>query len=490
MSELPQKDPLSKRTDRTSATLHSRGIAPQKLRENSTDAYLFRGIRLSSDTPSDGKIWVYRVGTGQWELEDIGSGSGGVTHSEDHASRHAENGADEILVELLGTTEVDTAKVLKPDGIGGLTFGAASGSGGTLDQAYDSGGVGAGRVVNTHDGAVLLQTTEADVAPNLDLRRAIADVARAILEIGITGEANPRLRALASGQLEWSGSGPVAPDVWLKWAAATVLELGAAGGTSGTLRVDKVEGRTTTPNRFHASEGIFIDQLTGFTVESATISAGLITITNSFVTVLGQGAASDDLDNIGVTAGAVFTGDFLILMAESDTQTITLRHGAGNIKCIGGANILLDDLGDYVICVRNGTTWYALGVAAGLTAGQTERAFSLGIAGNIPVATAQAADFPFPIPHNCTLLRMKAMVKTATSVTKDIQLRRYTGGVWADVAGFSLSLAAGAGLTAPVVVNPADVTGVTEDTPFQLSVTDAVAASGANLDLVVVYAPV
>ena len=259
----------------------------------------------------------------------------------------------DIFVRLLDVDYID----LTDGGQTGLH--SHAGVGGTLDQAYDSGGAGAGRTINTTDGAVLLQTTEADVAPNLDLRRAVADVARAVLEVGVNAEANPRLNVRPDGRLAWGPGAAVAPNVWLEWASNTVLRLQAAGSNSGTLQVDKVEGRTTSPSRFHASEGIFIDQLTGFANESQTISAGSITITNSFVTVLGQGGVSDDLDTVGVTGGAVFDGDFLILMAESDTQTITIKHGTGNIKCVGGADIVLDDLGDFAILVRLGTTWYA-----------------------------------------------------------------------------------------------------------------------------------
>lgn len=44
-------------------------------------------------------------------------------HPKLHASDHWENGTDEILVEKLGTANVDTARFLKPDGLGGLEFG-------------------------------------------------------------------------------------------------------------------------------------------------------------------------------------------------------------------------------------------------------------------------------------------------------------------------------------------------------------------------------
>lgn len=41
---------------------------------------------------------------------------------EPHASQHFENASDEIFVELLGTSDTDTSKFLRPDGFGGLEF--------------------------------------------------------------------------------------------------------------------------------------------------------------------------------------------------------------------------------------------------------------------------------------------------------------------------------------------------------------------------------
>lgn len=49
-------------------------------------------------------------------------------HAEDHASRHSDGGADEVTVENLATAATDTSYALKPDGAGGLAFGAVGGS--------------------------------------------------------------------------------------------------------------------------------------------------------------------------------------------------------------------------------------------------------------------------------------------------------------------------------------------------------------------------
>lgn len=49
-----------------------------------------------------------------------------LLHVQDHASRHADGGADELSVEDLATAATDTSYALKPDGAGGLAFGAVS----------------------------------------------------------------------------------------------------------------------------------------------------------------------------------------------------------------------------------------------------------------------------------------------------------------------------------------------------------------------------
>jgi hypothetical protein len=50
-------------------------------------------------------------------------------HTEDHASRHEDGGADELEIADLATSEVDTEKVLQPDGSGGVQWQDFSGGG-------------------------------------------------------------------------------------------------------------------------------------------------------------------------------------------------------------------------------------------------------------------------------------------------------------------------------------------------------------------------
>jgi len=74
-----------------------------------------------------------------------------------------------------------------------------------------------------------------------------------------------------------------------------------------------------------------------------TVSAGgVITVTKSYHLIDGAGDANDDLDTIN---GGV-DGMVLVLQAEDDAVTITIRDGVGNIETEGGASIVLDDVED------------------------------------------------------------------------------------------------------------------------------------------------
>jgi|GEM_PF-4282135 len=62
---------------------------------------------------------------------------------------------------------------------------------------------------------------------------------------------------------------------------------------------------------------------------SATITGGVITVTDPGIYCLTpQGAAADDL----VTVNGGNSGDEIILYAVDSTNTITVKHGTGNIQ--------------------------------------------------------------------------------------------------------------------------------------------------------------
>jgi hypothetical protein len=69
-----------------------------------------------TDTPADGEVMTFNSVSGKWEAQPAGG------HSEDHASRHSDAGADEITVQNLGSGASADGQVLKADGAGALTF--------------------------------------------------------------------------------------------------------------------------------------------------------------------------------------------------------------------------------------------------------------------------------------------------------------------------------------------------------------------------------
>jgi hypothetical protein len=66
-----------------------------------------------ADTPADGEVLTFNNSTGKWESAPAGG------HDQDHAARHAEAAADELLAEDLGS-QGDAGQLLKADGSGGL----------------------------------------------------------------------------------------------------------------------------------------------------------------------------------------------------------------------------------------------------------------------------------------------------------------------------------------------------------------------------------
>ena len=126
------------------------------------------------------------------------------------------------------------------------------------------------------------------------------------------------------------------------------------------------------------------------TFSELTISAGVITLTQTCHTVDTEGdAASDDLDTITVPAGITF----FVLRAENDARTVVLKHNTDNIWLQGKADISLDDVGDGILMFYDGTRCFdiAAGGAGGATTylGLTDTPSSYtGKAGQVPKVNA------------------------------------------------------------------------------------------------------
>lgn len=124
-------------------------------------------------------------------------------------------------------------------------------------------------------------------------------------------------------------------------------------------------------------------------------------------------------------------------------------------------------------------------VAAAIEA-ENLRGFTLGKGGSILTTDTNAADYPFCVPYDCTLLRMKVVLKTAASGAMVVQLRSAAGPVttapsYSDVSGFTVTFA---NTRVLATVDPADVD-ASEGDVLNFSCTTG---SGANLLVEVVVA--
>jgi pectate lyase len=68
------------------------------------------------------------------------------------------------------------------------------------------------------------------------------------------------------------------------------------------------------------------------------ISSGAVTLNNSFHTVAPESGNADDLTTITFAGGAT-DGQRVVLMNSSSGNTITLKHGTGNIELTGGTDV-------------------------------------------------------------------------------------------------------------------------------------------------------
>ena len=95
-----------------------------------------------------------------------------------------------------------------------------------------------------------------------------------------------------------------------------------------------------------------------------TIATGAITATQSHHTIDTEADGSpDDLDTIN----GLVTNQRYFFRPASDARTVVVKHGTGNILCIGNADITLDDVQDFVWAFSpDGTTVY-VGSGAGAT---------------------------------------------------------------------------------------------------------------------------
>lgn len=89
--------------------------------------------------------------------------------------------------------------------------------------------------------------------------------------------------------------------------------------------------------------------------QSATLSSDAFTATKSFIKLTSQTGTSDNL----VTINGGTAGEEIIIRPVSG-HTITVVHNSGNIKCIGGANMVLSPYEHAVLLYEDDNFWYVL----------------------------------------------------------------------------------------------------------------------------------
>ena len=72
------------------------------------------------------------------------------------------------------------------------------------------------------------------------------------------------------------------------------------------------------------------------------IATGIITVTQSNHIITAETSTTDDLVTITIGAALVSTSHSLIIRLQADTgDTITIKHGTGNIELASGADFSL-----------------------------------------------------------------------------------------------------------------------------------------------------
>jgi len=125
--------------------------------------------------------------------------------------------------------------------------------------------------------------------------------------------------------------------------------------TGGDSKIDRTDFSTPLGEiKSHLDDIVNGDQvfenLKLITPSTLTISSGAVTVTQAAHTLAAESGTADDLDTInGTVAGRLYT-------FKADTgDTITLKHGTGNIDVVGGLDLELS--GDHtVIAYSDGTT--------------------------------------------------------------------------------------------------------------------------------------
>lgn len=103
-----------------------------------------------------------------------------------------------------------------------------------------------------------------------------------------------------------------------------------------------------------------IDTILRAVATSKTVSGGALTVDQSRHKIQPETGTADDIDTIsGIEADTIL----ILFAADHGTDTLTFKHGTGNISCFGGADINLSE--GMVVAYYDGTTVFISGGGGG-----------------------------------------------------------------------------------------------------------------------------
>lgn len=162
-----------------------------------------------------------------------------------------------------------------------------------------------------------------------------------------------QLASAALYDISESDDTPINENVKIELATEVVT----AGTLANATRMNNLE------NGINNIDDLLVSLQSKLKLDAATeitVSSGTLTLTQSVHKVQPESGTADDIDNLaGLSAG-----QFGVLFpSDNGTDTLTLKHGTGNISCIGGSDIALSE--GAVIIYYDGTTYFVIGTSAG-----------------------------------------------------------------------------------------------------------------------------
>jgi hypothetical protein len=263
----------------------------------------------------------------------------------------------------------------------------------------------------------------------------------------------------------------MAYDAHANFAYGTVLTAPSPASTGTSLVLNSGQGARfpTPPFNVTIWPASTIPDPTNAEIARCTgLTGDTLTITRHTESTSARTVVVGDQVAVAVTAKVltdIETGSLQVANNLSEVTAATARTnlGLGTAATHPVADFLQTANNLSEVTAATARTNLGLGAVATLAAidaahDNTERAFVFGKSGSIGATETDAADFPFCVPYNCTMLRMKVTMKTGPAGAMVVQLRKAaatvtTAPTYSDVSGFSVTFSASNVLA---VVDPAD----------------------------------